>query len=98
MNFFQSIGDVLPCFYCRENFCKNIKLKVVVFKYKYCKNRETLSKWLYRLHEKVNCNLGKKSGLTYNMVRSRYENFRARCLVNNKDLVKKTKGKEKRMY
>ena len=33
--------------------------------------------------------LGKKSGLTYEMVRERYEHFRARCAKSNKKLDKK---------
>ena len=44
------------------------------------KNRKTLSKWLYLLHEEINNMLGKKSGLTYDDVRNRYEMFRARCI------------------
>ena len=48
------------------------------------KNRANLSKWVYELHEMVNKNLGKKSGLTYEMVRDRYENFRSRCIDGTK--------------
>ena len=57
------------------------------------KNRDTLSRWLYDLHEHINTMLGKKSNLTYDMVRERYEMFRARCLNDNKG-VKKTKTKK----
>ena len=32
------------------------------------------------MHEVVNTMLGKKSGLSYEEVRERYEHFRARCL------------------
>ena len=77
-NYFKSIIHVLPCRYCRENLKKNLKtlpLKKAVFK-----NRETLSRWVYELHEVVNKMLGKKSSLTYEQVRDRYEHFRARCL------------------
>ena len=44
------------------------------------KNRESLSRWVYNLHEEINRMLGKKSNLTYNDVRDRYEIFRARCI------------------
>ena len=43
------------------------------------KNRYTFSKYIYKLHEKVNTLLNKKSGLTYCDVRERYEHFRSRC-------------------
>ncbi len=92
LQYFKSLGTVLPCRYCRENYKENLKknpLKKKVFK-----NRETLSRWVYDLHELVNKNLGKKSGLKYEDIRDRYEHFRARCLANNETKVKKTK-KEK---
>ena len=61
-----------------------------------CKNRETLSKWLYHLHEEINTMLGKKSNLTYNDVRNRYEMFRARCIDEGKPKKKKkTQKREK---
>ena len=47
------------------------------------KNRETFSRYIYDLHEVVNTMLGKKSGLSYDDVRERYEHFRARCLSDN---------------
>jgi hypothetical protein len=54
------------------------------------KNRESLSRWVYELHETVNGLLGKSSNLTYNEVRDRFENFRSRC-INNK-AVRTEKG------
>ena len=71
---------------------KKIPLRKSVFK-----NRDSLSRWVYNLHEMVNTNLGKKSGLTYEMVRDRYENFRARCLDNKKP-TKKEKGCTNPLY
>ena len=87
LNFFKSIQHVLPCKYCRENYKKNIKkvrLNLAVMK-----NRHSLSLWLFKLHEEINKNLGKKSGLTYAQVRDRYEAFRSRCIKSKP--VKKTK-------
>jgi hypothetical protein len=94
-NFFKNLRHVLPCKYCRENLKKN--LQVVPLKKSTFKNRDSLSKWVYNLHETVNKMLGKKSGLSYNDIRERYENFRARCLekkVNNK----KEKGCTESLY
>ena len=45
-------------------------------------NRETFSKYIYQLHELINDMLGKKSNLSYDNVRERYEHFRARCNDN----------------
>jgi len=75
--FFNSLKNVLPCGKCRDNLKKNLKkhpLRKSDFK-----DRETLSRWVYKLHNVVNTMLGKKNTLTYCDVRTRYENFRARC-------------------
>ena len=68
----------MPCKYCRDNYKEN--LKTLNFGKTHFKDRDSLSRFVYKLHEMVNKNLGKKSGLTYADVRDRYENFRARCL------------------
>lgn len=68
---------VLPCGKCRENFCKNINK--FPLKQRHLKNRDTFSRYIYKLHEIINTMLNKKSGLTYEAVRDRYEDFRARC-------------------
>ena len=80
--YFKYLGKVLPCRYCRENFSKN--LEGTNFNYKVFDNRDTLSRWVYNLHEHVNSMLGKESKLSYEQVRDRFENFRARCLANDK--------------
>jgi hypothetical protein len=75
--FIQSLKYVLPCKYCRMNLRKN--LKAVPLNETALKNRENFSRWMYNLHEHINQMLKKKSGLTYEDVRERYEHFRARC-------------------
>jgi hypothetical protein len=77
--FFLSLRHVLPCKYCRLNYIKNIKS--VPLNMKTMKSRYTLSKWVYELHEEINTMLGKKSNLSYDDVRLRYEMFRSRCLT-----------------
>lgn len=86
--FVFSLQNVLPCGACRENLKKN--LEKVPLTASALRNRRSFSHWMYRLHEEVNTMLGKKSGLTYEDVRDRYENFRARC-----GSVKKAGAKEK---
>ena len=88
----------LPCKYCRENLKKNLKKMPITDKV--MKNRDSFSRYVYRLHEHINTMLGKKSGLSYDDVRERYEHFRSRCTidVNAKQLKKmfnKTRKKEK---
>jgi len=78
--FYKNLVNILPCKYCRDNLVNNLKVhkltKAVM------KNRDTLSRWVYTLHENINNMLGKKSGLSYEDVRDRYEFFRSRCLVD----------------
>ena len=87
--FFNSLGNILPCRYCRENLKKNLKCNPLTMNT--MKNRKSLSFWVYRLHEIINKMLGKKSGLSYIDVRDRYENFRSRCLKKSKKEIKKLK-------
>ena len=87
-NFYSNLVNILPCRYCRENLCKNFKklpLNKSVFK-----NRDSLSRYIYAIHEEINKMLGKKSNLTYEMVRDRYEHFRSRCLNENEIKIQKT--------
>ena len=84
--FIYNLKSVLPCKYCRLNLAKN--LKTLPLTKKHLKNRRAFSKWVYNLHEHINKMLGKKSGLSYDKVRERYEHFRARCTI---DIDKKTK-------
>ena len=92
-NYLMSLQKVLPCRYCRENYFKN--LKNTKFSKRVFKNRNTFSRYIYKLHEEVNKMLGKKSGLTYNQVRSRYEHFRSRCLKDEKTIIQEQKKKAK---
>ena len=88
LSFFKSLKNILPCKYCRINYVNN--LKVVPLTMKTMKNRESLSLWLYNLHEEINIMLGKTSNITYNEVRERYEMFRSRCLEATQSKPKKT--------
>ena len=93
--FINSLQFVLPCRHCRENLPKNFKSTNYgdhVFK-----NRTTFSKWVYRLHNRVNTMLHKPSFKTFEEVRDTYENFRSRCSGTKKEspLIKSklTKGR-----
>jgi len=86
-DFIMSLGKILPCRHCRENFPNN--LKSIPLTDNALKNRHNFSKWMYNFHEQVNKMLKKKSGLTFKQVRNRYENFRARCTQDSENKIKK---------
>jgi hypothetical protein len=56
----------------------------LILKAYHLKDRENYSKYIYNLHEIINKMLNKKSGLTYNEIRNRYEHFRSRCTDKTK--------------
>lgn len=88
--FFKSLRYVLPCKHCRENVVKN--MKELKFSKKVFVNRETLSKWVYNLHNHVNKMLNKNVKISFEEVRCMHENFRARCdLKKNINDLKCTK-------
>ena len=72
-----NLVNILPCGKCRKNLKENFKklpLRMI-----HMESRNSFSRYVYDLHELVNNMLGKKSGLSYEQVKERYEHFRARC-------------------
>ena len=61
-------------------------------------SRATFSKYIYDLHEVINKMLGKKSGLTYEEIRERYEHFRSRCAKSYKELATRKKTQKKHVH
>ena len=95
--FVGTLRHILPCGHCRKNIVKN--LKAVPLTSKVLKTRDNFSRWMYDLHEQVNKMLHKKSTLTYEEVRNRYEHFRSRCTKNppkSKIMIVKRKKKTRR--
>lgn len=89
-DFVLSLQHTLPCGKCRNNLKKNFeKLPITA---SCMKSRETFSKYIFDLHELINEMLHKKSGLTYEMVRDRYEHFRSRCTQKTRKRIKKEDG------
>ena len=99
-----NLVNILPCGKCRKNLKENFKklpLRMI-----HMESRNSFSRYVYDLHELVNHMLGKKSGLSYEQVKERYEHFRARCASSstsspNGELLPKMKNytlkiKEKR--
>jgi hypothetical protein len=80
MEFILTLQYVLPCGKCRKNLIKNFKKLPLTIND--MASRDTFSRYVYNLHEIINDMLNKKSSLTFNEVRERYEHFRARCIKN----------------
>jgi hypothetical protein len=78
--FVLNLQNVLPCGKCRENLTKNLQTHPLLDRH--LASRDAFSRYLYELHEVVNEMLHKKSGLSYDQVRERYEHFRARCATS----------------
>jgi len=89
--FLLNLKNVLPCKYCRINLKHNFKTLPLTAND--LKTRENFAKYIYNLHELVNKMLNKKSHLTFDQVRERYEHFRARCVnpLSEMKLTKTTK-------
>jgi len=92
-DFVLSLQHVLPCGKCRKNLTKTFHKFPLTMKE--MESRDVFSKYIYDLHEIVNKMLNKKSGLSYDEVRERYEHFRARCAKGGKGRTLKQKPKEK---
>jgi hypothetical protein len=90
MSYIQNLQNVLPCGKCRKNLKRNFKK--LPLEWKDMESRHTFSLYIYKLHEVINKMLGKKSGLSYDDVRERYENFGSRCVKSIKQL-KRIKSK-----
>jgi len=88
-DFILSLKWTLPCGKCRTNLVNN--LKSLPIEMKHMKSRDTFSRYVYDLHEVINTMLKKKSSLTYEDVRERYEHFRARCTESVKEHDKRIK-------
>lgn len=94
-SFFDSIGEMLPCKYCRDSFkiyCKYIPID------EFLESRVGVTYWLYRIHQLVDEKIFKDNTPFENVIR-KYENFRAKCgkiSVNGDDdkKFKSCQGKE----
>ena len=90
-NFILNLENVLPCGKCRKNLKKNFNK--LPLKLSDMESRYTFSLYIYKLHEVINKMLHKKSGLSYEDVRERYEHFRSRCTKSLTEM-KDNKGQD----
>ena len=89
-DFFTLVGDIMPCFYCRDSYKKFITTPNTALTLETMDARDNLCQWLYRLHNRVNEKLHKKYHVSYETVNKYYESFRA---PNKDDPLRKEKLK-----
>ena len=83
--FFISVKNVLPCRYCRESYTSFILSENgTKLTDKDLKNRENLTRWVYKLHCRVNKKLGMDYNVSYDDIVKRYESYRAVCVPKAK--------------
>jgi hypothetical protein len=82
-NFFFALQYVLPCKSCRINYSNNIKEPDTILTIDTFNNRETVKRWLYNLHNKVNNLTNKQYSYTYTDMNNEYEKYRAMCSNKN---------------
>jgi hypothetical protein len=84
-DFFTSTGFVLPCKYCRDSYTEFIKSdKDAKLRDEDLEDRESLTKWGYRIHERVNKKLGLTYNISYEDMCDKFESYRAKCMPNEK--------------
>jgi hypothetical protein len=77
--FFESVGNVLPCCYCSKSYNEFIKKGETELSDKVFKNRKTLTRWLYVLHNNINKKLGMTYDISYKKLCEKHETYRAKC-------------------
>lgn len=82
--YFEALGNVLPCEYCRKSYKKFISEGDTKLDMNVMESRETLTKWGWRVHNRVNEKLGVDYGETYEEMCYKYESFRAKCIKGAK--------------
>ena len=88
--FFKMTGNVLPCRYCRESYQQFILESDTKLTIDKLKNRFSLVKWLYDIHNKVNKKLGINCKDSLKQVWDKYESFRSKC-IKSPEIVEKIK-------
>ena len=84
-DFFISVKNILPCRYCRESYAVFIlSEKETKLTDDDLQNRENLTRWVYKLHCRVNKKLGMEYNVSYDDIVKRYESYRAVCTPKTK--------------
>lgn len=82
-SFFEFLGYVLPCSYCRDSYQYFITDGITKLTDDVFENRDTLTKWVFELHNRVNQKLCINYNTTYEEMCEKYELFRAKYIEHN---------------
>ena len=74
---FVNMGHILPCNTCSESYRRIIATGDTVLNDAVLTSRDTLTRWLYLVHQRVNEKLGIFYGVTFEEFRLKYESYRA---------------------
>ena len=83
-SFFELIGEVLPCDLCKKSYRQFIQDGLTKLDDKALYDRDSLTKWLYYVHEAINKKLGVNYGISYDDVVKKYESYRTDCVSKQK--------------
>lgn len=83
--FFESLAYVLPCQYCRDSYSYFIKSEPTILTDSVFDNRDNLTMWVYKLHQRVNQKLDVDYGVSFDQVAKKYESFRIKCSAKTLD-------------
>jgi hypothetical protein len=91
--YFMNLCHVLPCKYCRDSYSafingtddcdKEYKLKISDDENNNLVSRDSLTRWGWRLHNRVNLKLGIDYKISYDDMYYKFEAYRAKCYPND---------------
>lgn len=105
--FFEGLAYALPCGACRDNYKENIR-NVLPLNEKVFRCRESMSMWVFLLHNQVQRDIFAKSGIRqdkpkyndtmtdFKKAMAFYERFRALCVKNSYGCTTPLRGSRKR--
>lgn len=77
--YFMALQHVLPCCLCRASLGKFLLNGPTKLTDDVMTNRQTLTKWLYTLHNAVDNKLGTKYNISYKQLCDKYNKYIAKC-------------------
>lgn len=84
-DFIISVKNVLPCRYCRDSYNDYILLEEETkLTDKDLINRDSFTRWVYKLHCRVNKKIGIEYNVSYDNIFNKYESYRAVCVSKAK--------------
>lgn len=96
--FFKQLGYVLPCVFCRESYQRFIETEPTILNLTVLESKESLTQWLYHLHNRVNNKLHMSYNISYKDVVKKFESFKAICVHTENTGCKMTPESKKIAY